>query len=30
MDEEYKIISVDQSEWGVIGGGISEFIKQII
>jgi ribosomal protein S18 acetylase RimI-like enzyme len=25
MDEEYKIVSVDQPEWGVIGGGISEY-----
>ena len=28
MEEDYKILSVDQPEWGVIGGGISEFNKQ--
>ena len=28
MDKDYKIVPVDQPEWGVIGGGISEFNKQ--
>lgn len=28
MEEEYNIVSVDQPEWGVIGGGISEYNKQ--
>ena len=28
MDEEYKIVYIDKPEWGVIGGGISEFNKQ--
>ena len=25
MDEDYKIVYAEQPEWGVIGGGISEF-----
>ena len=28
MDEEYQIVYVDQPEWGVIGGGISNYNKQ--
>ena len=28
MDEEYKIIYVDKPEWGIIGGGISQYNKQ--
>jgi GNAT superfamily N-acetyltransferase len=25
MDEEYQIVSVDQPEWDIIGGGINEY-----
>jgi GNAT superfamily N-acetyltransferase len=28
MDKEYKIVKVDQPEWGVIGGGISTYNEQ--
>ena len=28
MDEEYQIVNVDQPEWGIIGGGISDYNKQ--
>ncbi|MCJ7537845.1 MAG: GNAT family N-acetyltransferase [Anaerolineales bacterium] len=28
MDEEYKIVSVEQPEWGIIGGGISHYNTQ--
>ncbi len=28
MEEELKIVSVDQPEWGIIGGGISDYNKQ--
>lgn len=28
MNEEYKIVKVDQPEWGVIGGGISAYNEQ--
>ena len=28
MDEEYNIVKVDKPEWGVIGGGISNFNKE--
>ena len=28
MDQEYQIVSVEKPEWGVIGGGISNFNTQ--
>jgi GNAT superfamily N-acetyltransferase len=28
MNEEYKIYYVDKPEWGIIGGGISQYNKQ--
>ena len=28
MDEEYQIGYVDQPEWGIIGGGISQYNKE--
>jgi ribosomal protein S18 acetylase RimI-like enzyme len=28
MDEEYQIVELEQPEWGVIGGGISDYNTQ--
>jgi GNAT superfamily N-acetyltransferase len=28
MDQEYQIVAVDKPEWGIIGGGISNYNKE--